>query len=58
MAYVNKRSGKNGAKRFTGLYKAVDGTYKSAGTFGTKERALEVAEAAERQRRARPTGRL
>lgn len=34
MAYVNKRSGKNGAKRFTGLYKAVD---------GTKERALEVS---------------
>jgi hypothetical protein len=45
MAYVNKRSGKNGAKRFTGLYKAVDGTYKSAGTFDTEERALEVAQA-------------
>jgi hypothetical protein len=51
MAYVNKRSGKNGAKRFTGLYKAADGTYKSAGTFGAKERALEVAEAAERHER-------
>ena len=51
MAYVNKRSGKNGAKRFTGLYKAVDGTYKSAGTFDTEERALEVAQAAERHAR-------
>lgn len=48
MAYVNKRSGKNGAERFTGLYKAADGTYKSAGTFDTGERAREVAEAAER----------
>jgi hypothetical protein len=45
MAYVNKRSGKNGAERFTGLYKAVDGTYKSAGTFDTEERAQEVAQA-------------
>jgi len=44
MAYVNKRSAKSGATRFTGLYKAVDGTYKSAGTFDTEERALEVAE--------------
>jgi hypothetical protein len=48
MAYINMRSGKNGADRFTGLYKAADGTYKSAGTFDTEERALEVAEAAER----------
>ena len=51
MAYINKRSGKIGAKRFTGLYKAVDGTYKSAGTFDTEERALEVAQAAERHAR-------
>jgi hypothetical protein len=51
MAYVNKRSGKNGAERFTGLYKAADGTYKSAGTFDTEVRALEVAEAAERHAR-------
>jgi integrase len=51
MAYVNKRSGKNGAERFTGLYKAADGTHKSAGTFDTEERALEVAEAAERHAR-------
>lgn len=48
MAYVNKRSGRNGAWRFTGVYKAADGAYKSAGTFSTQERALEVAETAER----------
>jgi hypothetical protein len=48
VAYVNKRSGKNGVERFTGVYKATDGSYKSAGTFDTEERALEVAEAAER----------
>jgi len=51
MAYVNKRSGKNGAERFTGLYKAADGTYKSAGTFETEVRALEVAQATERHAR-------
>ena len=51
MAYVNKRSGNNGTERFTGLYKAADGTYKSAGTFDTEARALEVAEAAERHAR-------
>ena len=51
MAYVNRRSGKNGAERFTGLYKAADGTYKSAGTFDTEERALEVAQATERHAR-------
>lgn len=51
MAYVNKRSVQNGTERFTGLYKAADGTYKSAGTFDTEERALEVAEAAERHER-------
>jgi hypothetical protein len=47
MAYVNRRSGKNGAERLTWLYKAVDGTYKRTGTFDTEVRALEVAEATE-----------
>ena len=46
MAYVNKRSGKNRSERFTALYKTVDGTCKSAETFDTEGRALEVAEAA------------
>jgi hypothetical protein len=50
MAYVNKRSGMNGAKRFTRLCKAVDGTYESAGTFDTEERALEVAQASDGMR--------
>jgi hypothetical protein len=39
MAYVVKRSNRHGAKRFTGMYKAADGTYKSAGTYDTPERA-------------------
>ncbi len=53
MAYVNNRAGKNATERFTGLYKAADGSYKSAGTFDTQERALDVAEAAERHARLR-----
>ncbi len=32
----------------SGLYKGADGRYRSAGTFGTKERALEVTQEAER----------
>jgi hypothetical protein len=51
MAHVNKRSGKSGTERFTGLFKAADGTYKSAGTFDTEEGALEVAQAAEQHAR-------
>ena len=34
--------------RYRGIYKAVDGRYRSAGTFSTEERALAVAEEAER----------
>ena len=34
--------------RYRGLYKGADGRYRSAGTFSTKERALEVAQEAER----------
>src|ERR1700678_3535186 len=52
MAYVIKRTVKrDGKERFTGVYQAEDGTYKSAGTFDPSERALEVAEAQERHRR-------
>jgi len=54
-AYVNKRAAKNGTERFTGLYKAADGTYKSAAPFDTQECALEVSEAAERHARMRLT---
>ena len=53
MAYVNKRAARNGTERFIGLYRAADGSYKSAGTFDTQERALDVAEAAERHARLR-----
>jgi hypothetical protein len=34
--------------RYRGIYKAADGRYRSAGTFSTEERALAVAEEAER----------
>ena len=47
MAYVERRERKKGV-RYRGLYKAADGHYRSAGTFSTAERALAVAEEAER----------
>lgn len=46
MAYAERRDRSNGP-RYRGLYRDTDGRYKSAGTYGTEERALEVAEAAE-----------
>jgi integrase len=50
MAYVIERESRSGA-RFVGMYKAVDGKYKSAGTYDSHERAFEVA--AEEERHAR-----
>jgi len=47
MAYAERRERKKGV-RWRGLYKAADGRYRSAGTFSTEERALAVAEEAER----------
>ena len=47
MAYAERRKRKKGV-RYRGLYKAADGRYRSAGTFSTEERALSVAEEAER----------
>ena len=47
MAYVERRE-RNKGVRYRGLYKAADGRYRSAGTFSTAERALAVAEEAER----------
>ena len=47
MAYVIERESRSGA-RFVGMYKAVDGKYKSAGTFNSHERAFEMADEAER----------
>jgi integrase len=47
LAYVERRE-RNRGTRFRGMYKGTDGRYRSAGTYDTAERALEVAEEAER----------
>jgi integrase len=47
MAYVEPRESSKGT-RYRGHYKAADGRYRSAGTYGTEERALEAARAAEK----------
>ena len=47
MAYAERRERKKGV-RYRGIYKDAEGRYRSAGTFSTEERALEVAEEAER----------
>ena len=47
MAYAERRERQKGV-RYRGIYKAVDGRYRSAGTFSTEKRALAVAEEAER----------
>jgi integrase len=47
MAYAERRERQKGV-RYRGIYKAADGRYRSAGTFSTEERALAVAEEAER----------
>jgi hypothetical protein len=47
MAYAERRKRQKGI-RYRGIYKTADGSYRSAGTFSTEERALEVAREAER----------
>ena len=47
MAYAERRKRQKGV-RYRGIYKAADGSYRSAGTFNTEKRALEVATEAER----------
>src|SRR5207248_1349670 len=47
LAYAERGERKKGV-RYRGIYRAADGHYRSAGTFSTEERALEVAEEAER----------
>jgi hypothetical protein len=44
MAYAERRESSKGAR---GFYKDADGRYKSAGTYGTEDRALEIAQEAE-----------
>ncbi|MEU9891823.1 tyrosine-type recombinase/integrase [Sphaerisporangium sp. NPDC051017] len=50
-----ERPQKNGAIRYTGMYKAVNGKYKSAGTFDDQDKAREVALAAEKHAASRLT---
>lgn len=47
MAYTQAYEGKRGT-RHRGFYQDADGRYRSAGTYDTAERALEVPEAAEK----------
>ncbi|WP_019629725.1 tyrosine-type recombinase/integrase [Actinomadura atramentaria] len=55
MAYVIERESASGDARYTGMYKAANGKYLSAGTFTTHERAIEVAEQAEAHARGLTT---
>ena len=48
MAYAERRVSAKGP-RYRGFYKGTDGRYKSAGTYDTEERALEIARAAEKR---------
>lgn len=47
MAYAERRERQKGT-RYRGIYKGADGRYRSAGSYDTEERALAVAEEAER----------
>jgi integrase len=55
MAYVIERQRKGGT-RFTGLYKAADGRYRSAGTYDTADEAQRVADDTEAHEREQLTG--
>jgi hypothetical protein len=48
MAYAQRVDGKRGT-RYRGFYKDADGRYKSAGTYDTETRALEISQAAEKR---------
>jgi integrase len=48
MAYTQAIEGKKGTRWYRGFYLDANGRYKSAGTYGTRERALEVAHKAEK----------
>src|SRR5512146_1596032 len=48
MAYTERRARKKGV-RYRGMYKDADGRYKSAGTYDTDDRALQVAVEAEKR---------
>lgn len=55
MAYAERRESSKGA-RYRGFYKDADGRYKSAGTYGTQDRALDVARKAEQHAAALVSG--
>ena len=55
MAYAERRESSKGA-RYRGFYKDADGRYKSAGTYDTEERALSVAQEAEKRAAALISG--
>jgi integrase len=48
VAYVFERQGKDGKTRFTAMYKAENGKYRSAGTYDDEARAQQVADTSER----------
>lgn len=48
MAYAQRVDGKRGT-RYRGFYKDADGSYKSAGAYDDEDRALSVANAAEKR---------
>ena len=48
MAYVFRRPAKDGKVRFTAMYKAENGQYRSAGTYDDEDRAQQVADESER----------
>jgi len=48
MAYVFRRPAKDGKIRFTAMYKAENGQYRSAGTYDDEDRAQQVADESER----------
>jgi len=47
MAYVFRRPAKDGKVRFTAMYKAENGQYRSAGTYDDEDRAQQVADESE-----------
>ena len=55
MVYVEQRE-RNKGTRYWGMYKGADERYRSAGTFSTPERALEVAQEAEQHAAALISG--
>ena len=48
LAYVFRRPAKDGKVRFTAMYKAENGQYRSAGTYDDEDRAQQVADESER----------